>query len=132
MIDLDALEALEKAATAGWYPDWCNDNSDESKYWRSEGPLVTSREQAVADARFVVAARGAIPDLIRELRAARQEIAIARERLGPAGWRLLVELKAARDVIKKIYSAPSAHDCPACLAAEAELKVYDAAVGAEK
>lgn len=88
MIDLDRLEALLGAATELWvlgesenvvYDDpmacWhdCRDNGSDAQHWAT-CPGRESVDLARRDATLVVALRNAAPQLLAELRAAREEI----------------------------------------------------------
>lgn len=58
-------------------------------------------------------------DLRERLRQAEQEVAAARERLGPAGWKMVQELLEARERLKLAEAVLKRHtciayDCKAC------------------
>jgi len=89
MIDIEALEALEKAATPG---DWAWQRSGklkrvcaetaETEYYGNNNVIGTFASQPLsckqADRDFIAASRNALPAILRELRAAREIIAVAR------------------------------------------------------
>ena len=80
---LEEFEKLEQAATPGpWGLDWFKDHRANRELWRAEGPIVTSREQAVADSEFVAAAREMVPRMIKALKAAKDLMSL----WGDYGW----------------------------------------------
>lgn len=81
MIDLDALEALEKAATNdGWHIGHVDENLGHAMiegFHDEIAEVYNRRNQA-----FICEMRNALPELIAELRAAREVVRCAREDLG--------------------------------------------------
>lgn len=78
MIDLDALEALAKAATPkGWTPEKCSCGHPACDKWRiQEWPAVNLPK---GDVDLIVAARNALPELIAEVRRLRQLLTEAKD-----------------------------------------------------
>lgn len=117
MIDIDALEALEKAATPGpWYStsdgaccfkictnDW-KEHSREAGEWISSGSYDGDTgwaEKEFSNFSLIAAARNAIPSLIAELRAAREYIAASRETHFYEVSTKMVKALAAYDAVVK-------------------------------
>lgn len=78
---------------------------------------------------FQAGARFAIAELEPKLKNLQAEVAIARERLGPAGWYLLEELKSAREALRAFRGHQ--HPGGRCHTCEVLAK-YDAVVAKEK
>ena len=76
MIDLDELERLAKAATPG---PWCNDYEDIFKwtFMLTKKPIATA--ELPGNARYIVAACNAVPELIARVRELEQELDVYRE-----------------------------------------------------
>lgn len=97
------IEEIEKRCEKA-SPDWsarCKEFSNTGKPrfifsdpygWVGEFFGISHQE----DAAFVAASRKDVPFLISELRRAYEELDLAKERLGPAGWKMLLELKKSR------------------------------------
>ncbi len=96
-LDLKKLKELcEKATPGPWeirYRD-IDDNHEQAKVWAENfGWLITRgdlpRSYHDPSMEFIAAARTALPQLIERVEELEAEVKIARERLGPAGWKML-------------------------------------------
>lgn len=97
-------------------------------YWPGHPPEVTAQIEQWWEnfGKLAAASRELLPRCLDEIERLQAEVAIARERLGPAGWRLLVEAEAAgmRDALEKAkceckykpYTHQYKFDCLRCKA----------------